>query len=245
MRKQSSLCLLAAFLFCISPSAYADFEKQVLEPSVHVEAPCGLFTAVGSGTVLKIDGDYYVLTASHVVEGCYVPRLRNYDFFSDGATFLDKTPQEVKITLRDGRVLKATPCFRTKDYTKQPDLALCKFKTNPKHLLAASYCPRVKPRIGETTWYCGSGGGVAFGLEKSIVSRLCDETLTTNGSIAWYGHSGSAVYIKRGKKYFVVAVVSRFMQNPGENPRSPIECERRLEQFFRDYSALRKASKNP
>lgn len=228
---------LTLFTCGVASDARTQLEKEVIDPTVHIQLPVDGGNIVGSGSLIQLQGKPYILTASHVVENCYVQTKRHY-FGAKGekVEFVEDSIKSLNITLRDGRILKAKPVWRTADYYTGADLALCEFEgdTPPKDLVLASVDCCAKPTPGEDVWYCGSGGAFPFNLEKTIVNQLTPETLTVNGH-GWYGHSGSGTYIKRGDKFVLVAVLVRFQEDPRRFFKSPVECERRLHTFFTDF----------
>lgn len=194
---------LAMLALLLLPPAYllAGVVDEVNEPSVTILRPSPFgYRGCGTGTVIRHGGKLYVLTAAHVV--------------SPGD---DKERQVVRskkgrvYSERKAKVVALDPC---------EDLALLSLD-DPAGLYPALLPDTLTdPTPGEDVWYSGYGGRLPWNLQRGIVNQYDpDDGYWVNGG-GWFGHSGSAVYVKRGGK-LVVSGVLYAMHSP-DNPKSPL-----------------------
>ena len=221
----------AAFLLLIlSPTLNAGPADECLRNALYVEGE----HCVGSAVAIKHKGQVYYLTAAHVVaDNCEPRTLPFVDMFGRTHNIPDPRPRPMRCRGRDGAMHDAAIVWYSASWKDGgPDLALLKpardYNLPGAELLAG------EPELGETAWFCGSGGAIPFVLEKTIVSLVDDRFLSVNGC-GWYGHSGSGVFVERKGKLYLAGIVCHFMQHPGDNPRVPVECERQLRKFLDTY----------
>ena len=123
-------------------------------------------------------------------------------------------------------------------YDADADLALLK-PVKPAEDLPLITFPQDDPRpvVGEDAWYCGTGSGVPWNLDKSIINQVCRHWVTVNGNV-WYGHSGSGVYVRRGDNYVLVGLVAQAATLP-VTPKIPAKCVSwsRIKKFLDAYHA--------
>lgn len=208
------------------PVAKPCLRTQVIETSVIVGVGGD---ECGSGTLFTHKGKLYVLTAAHVVADAYATR---YETTLDGEGKVTKVAvQYVKpITVRSrlGKSKTVTPARIVRygaDWEKDgPDLAVLSVDGPLCGWRPATLATGSPVEAGESVWYCGFGGGIPWNLQKSIVNQNDGRYLVVNGG-AWYGHSGSGVFVLRGGRYVLVGVVVAHMQLPRYYPRTPAECE--------------------
>lgn len=184
--------------------------RQALDCAVLIGGESGSYW--GAGTLIRVDGDVYVLTAEHVVpeDSIYHCTLRT------GAWF---TAERVHGSL-------------------EHDMALLRPRFIPDGLLLSrtAHITLGRPRPGEPVWYCGYGSSVPFNLDRGIVSRVHPDTVAVTGN-AWFGHSGSGVFVRRGGNYYLVGVMSCLASDEEGYGylRTPVLAERLIGDYLECY----------
>jgi len=234
--------LFSFFCFLFPPASLdafaATLKEDVLLNVVHIDA--GKY--LGSGITIVHNGELHVLTAAHVVSD--VMKLKSIRFIDAKGEVYSReekvTPRYVDCTWKNDTKLRCQVVWYSADWEGGAiDLALLKPDAAGLKLLkdagvkGATLAGKEDAGLeeGEDAWYCGSGGGIKWGLEKTIISRFDDRYLVVNGC-GWFGHSGSGVFVKRGDSFKLVGIISQFIQHPNENFKSPIEAERQLQTFL-------------
>lgn len=201
MRPRVLWCAALLPMLLSAVSQAGEVADQVVACSVEVHCPDGY----GAGTLVRHGGRVRVLTAGHVVSGV--------------------KPDEVcRVTMRRGKG-KLDIEARVLRYDRLADLALLQLSPDaPADLPTANLglgVAELEP--GEDVLFCGPGGGLPYSLIHSFVNQERDGDLLVNGE-AWFGHSGSGVYVKRDGKWLLVGVISRTALPLDDNPRTPTVC---------------------
>lgn len=195
---------------CCAPSVPQTVASGVVAPSVEIRTE----DCQGAGTVVLWRGKRLVVGAAHVT-----PKV--------GAVVTVR--KECEGTEGNVQEFEAKVIFAgDPEATKGVDVAilepdpLCDFPATPLD-------DSVKLVRGEDAWFCGTAGGVHGLLVKSVVNRPEYRTgfhtwLLVNGE-AWFGHSGSGVFVKRDGKFRLVGVISRPLWGGEGMCRAPTECE--------------------
>jgi hypothetical protein len=190
----------------------------------------------GTGAVIRWRDANWVLTAAHVVTPVMVSAGKARYVGCDGKEV--EVPEEPTrtVTLRSRRgEVEATQDGRVVWYDEESDLALLR-PSAPRSLPPGAGLGHDGERTvrGEPVWYCGYGSGLPWNLVRSIVNQELPGWLVVNGE-GWYGHSGSGVYVRRGRGYALVGVVSRATRPA--SARTPVSCVRldRIHKFLKAY----------
>lgn len=194
-------CVLLTLLLFSPAFLPAGVVDEVNEPSVTILRPTPFgYRGCGTGTVIKHNGKLYVLTAAHVLDGA------------------DHKERQV-IRSKKGRVYSERKASVTAVDTTE-DLALLALD-DPAGLSPALLPPTLTdPTPGEEVWYSGYGGKLPWNLQRGIVNQYDpDDGYWVNGG-GWFGHSGSAVYVKRDGKLVVSGVL--YALHSIDNPKSPL-----------------------
>lgn len=187
-------------------------------------------SSYGSGTVIYHGGEVFVLTAHHVIETALAPRKQTYfDELGKVVEVEVKAPLPVTIT---NKCEKGNETTRVGDIvwsSQGPDLALVRPRC-PKGLVSARIASRGTLSAGEACWYCGHGGGLPWSLQLSIINRPLYRGYTYVNGGAWFGHSGSGLFVRRANdnsgsrnRHDLVGVV--VMIHSLDNPRAAALCE--------------------
>lgn len=236
------LMQLFVVLAFATPAPEGSVACDVVEPSVTIFTP----VAAGTGTLIEYKGELLILTAAHVAEDLYTPRV---DLFinekGEPVVQVNQEPLTADIITSDGRSMKARPVWYSPKWSEAGgvDLALLRPLGSTRGIRPALVLTEkdAAPELGEDLYYCGFGGGIFENLEKSIVNKVAEDHIRTNG-IGFYGHSGSGVYLKREGRWKLAGVLVRFAMDPRANWRSPMECESRVVKFLDSYIESKKGS---
>lgn len=79
------------------------------------------------------------------------------------------------------------------------------------------------PVPGEDCWWAGWGDRLEWNLAKGTVIGQRDDGLLIHGP-AWYGHSGSGLFLARHGRLRLAGIVVRAWKNPHDSPRTPTVC---------------------
>ena len=190
---------------------------------------------VGAGTVVDAGGKTYVLTAAHVVEDALVSPPAHY-LDAAGVPVVVRPPARWRKVAVESRAGKATTSRKADVvwYDRKADLALL-LPESADGLHAARVADaghEVEP--GEDCWYCGLGSGLKWNLVRTIVNQETESELIVNGE-AWYGHSGSGVFVRLPSGHRLVGVLVR--PNNIRSPKTAAECVplRDIRRFLGDF----------
>lgn len=215
-----SLCF-AAFSFAGS------IKNDIVDSYVRVKTE-GRF---GSGSVIEINKEQYILTCQHVVE----PALKTVS---------------INMTLRNGKQIELFKQYVNPIYVGRKntfyeckvvahcdgegvDLALLK-PLNPIPFKSAKLFDKTQKtlEVGEPVWYIGTPEGTEANLESTILSDLnykhkafAGEYYLINGN-GTYGSSGGGMFVKRGGEYLLAGTVC--LLSVKENPKSAL-CATQIE----------------
>jgi hypothetical protein len=200
-------------------SAAAGTVKQdVCDPYVEIQAPNDSY---GSGTVIQHGDEILILTAAHVAaEGAHAP-----------GELLQ--PMVLRKELPGNKELKTKAdlvFFGKAEEEGGRDLALLKPRSI-KGLKPARLGLETVLEEGQDLWVIGTPRGCHASLEKTIVARAecylpgMDKApfFSCNGN-PFFGSSGGGAFIKQGKEYVLVGVLTRLMKHPEVNPKAPAIC---------------------
>lgn len=168
----------------------------------------------GAGTMITYRDKVYVLSCHHVA-GDVTPEEGGWPLVLKSRAGRVKTERPGRVVLSDAKL----------------DLALIEVRPGGPELhpgLDASPLPDKDPgaEAGDECWYCGAAyiewnlqRGVVMGDEVTSYRGEVTDYLAVSGS-AWYGHSGSGVFVVRGGRP-VLAGVLVIGLNIGRGPRPP------------------------
>tara|TARA_R110000868_G_scaffold225958_6_gene478294 strand:- start:302 stop:964 length:663 start_codon:yes stop_codon:yes gene_type:complete len=194
--------ILFSLLMIISDTSNADFTdmgsnlihedaedglRLAFESSVRIISVSGGGTSYGSGNLFTHEGEQYIITANHVIEG---------------TLFLDIL--EKNGTSGGGYVLVSN---------SELDLAIVK----PYKKLSGTYAVKFEHskdnRLGKKVFHCGHPLGVPFNLSKGMITGYETGGYIID-SISLPGTSGSVVFDEDGKVIGVVVSIASIGKPP-------------------------------
>ena len=198
-----NLFLTITLILACGPSKPSPLVEEVVETSVALREDGKAF---GSGVIINHKNTTYVLTAAHCCAHLYTTEVKTYTD-KDGNTveFKRRVTKQLEVVSKRGKVesaRKATLVW----YDKETDLAL--LTIDARGLRAAKVPEKAEElELGELAWACGSGVGVEWNLVRTSIAKVEDDYITTNGKGLFFGHSGSGLFVKRGKGYRLAGLV--------------------------------------
>ena len=136
--------------------------------------------SMGSGNVISIFGENYIVTAAHVVQGAVV------------TTAIEKNSNELEI-----EVTYIDP---------KRDIAILKPLSKLKATIPAVVKVRTDNKIGKKVYHCGHPSIAFFNASEGIITGYAEGHFITN-SFSLPGSSGSLVFGKRGDIVGIVVSV--------------------------------------
>lgn len=205
----------------IGPSI--SIQRGILDPYIEISTASG----VGSGTIIVLGKNYYVLTAGHVVDGSKTVTLKKE--LEHGFSY--------KTWIGD---------VVAQDYSNElwTDLGLVKPR-NQQGLAPARFSGLVQLQSGQDAWFVGTNGGLHEMLEKTIISRQTNfnprfwgvrgeevvaPRVAFNGNV-WYGNSGGGLYVMDNSQYTLVGVVVELARRGEKSPGMAI-TQKTIQEFL-------------
>lgn len=185
--------LLIALLFLSKPNERTNYDFPNL---VHAKAPHGLKqsfnssvtihsltergTGLGSGNLISFDGELYVFTAAHVVNGSLFLMVSE----KGGESF-------------EAEIVAVDP---------NNDFAILKPQRQPKSTIPAEYKFKFDNLIGKEVYHCGHPSVVSYNVSRGMITGY-DAGSYLIDAIALPGSSGGVVFGKKGDIIGVVVSV--------------------------------------
>jgi hypothetical protein len=221
--------ILFLCLFCVSSRADSDLIEQVVEPSVMIQRPDDKeesgYRSIGTGTVIGVKGKPYVLTCAHVVN-----RWVSYTkvVTPDATTVTIKYAKVPFLSEVNGRQKRHKGEIVL--YDKKKDLALLRpGKSDCLNALKVANLaePGLELNVNEPCYWSGAAY-FDWNTQEGKINRLLPRHVAFNGG-SYFGHSGSALYVKREKRYVVAGVICGGHSTPkAPSYASPLETVRRF-----------------
>jgi S1-C subfamily serine protease len=188
---------MLSFLFFASPAALAEptisavdlrqepihnvFERTFRNVSESVvEVRRSDISGYGTGTLFKVDGNSFALTAAHVVRGT-----------------------SSALIVKDGISVEGQVVY----YSEETDIAVISVPEGP--VSSSSMRLRIRSSsisTGERTGYCGFPNRTDLACYSGRVSRVAEGVINIH-SYAWMGASGSLVLDSRGRAVGILSAV--------------------------------------